>query len=232
MSRPRQKQLAAPVYVEIALPIPLRRTFTYRLGAQMRDVAQLGSRLIVPFGKRKLTGFAVEFYDELPADSGLEDSAIKDAIELVDEEPLITQEILKLTQWTADYYMASWGEVLKASLPAGIDPSVENFIKPKRRKSVRLISTLEDDTRLTPQQTRAVETLRQYGGEMLFTALQEGADVGGATINSLTRRKIVEIKVVEVLRDPLVDASLPKPDDFILSGEQSTALESIGDALS
>jgi len=232
MSRPRQKQLAAPVYVEIALPIPLRRTFTYRLGAQMRDVAQLGSRLIVPFGKRKLTGFAVEFYDELPADSGLEDSAIKDAIELVDEEPLITQEILKLTQWTADYYMASWGEVLKASLPAGIDPSGENFIKPKRRKSVRLISTLEDDTRLTPQQTRAVETLRQYGGEMLFTALQEGADVGGATINSLTRRKIVEIKVVEVLRDPLVDASLPKPDDFILSGEQSTALESIGDALS
>ena len=76
MSHPSQKQLAAPIYVEIALPIPLRQTFTYRLGNEIRHSVQLGSRLIVPFGKQKLTGFAVQLYDDLPTDSDLKGSAL------------------------------------------------------------------------------------------------------------------------------------------------------------
>jgi primosomal protein N' (replication factor Y) len=63
----------------------------------------------------------------LSEDVEIERDAIKEAIELIDEEPLITEEILKLTQWTADYYASAWGEVLKASLPAGINASVEQI---------------------------------------------------------------------------------------------------------
>ena len=193
MPRAPETDLNKPRYVEVALPLPLRRTFTYRLPVGFGNAVKPGSRLLVPFGKRNITGYAVGLSDELDEASDIDDSVVKDATELLDETPLLTAEILKLTQWTADYYMASWGEVLKASLPAGIDPSVENFVKPKRRKSVRLTGALEDDEKLTPQQARAVETLRRHGGEMLFTALQESADIGGATINSLTRREIVEV---------------------------------------
>ncbi len=112
-------------FVEVALPIPLRQTFTYRVPAALRDAIVPGTRVLVPFGKRKLTGYAVALHPELPADSGVAESAIKDIVRTLDAEPLITPEILKLTQWAADYYLASWGDILKASLPAGINVRAE-----------------------------------------------------------------------------------------------------------
>lgn len=117
-----------PRFVEAALPLPLRRTFTYRVPSSLHDEIKLGARLLVPFGKRSLTGYAVVFHSELDADLGLEESAIKDVLEIIDDDPLITEEILNLTRWTADYYAASWGELLKASLPSGINTASQQVI--------------------------------------------------------------------------------------------------------
>ncbi len=117
-----------PKYVDVALPLPMRRVFTYRLSEEMRADIRIGARLLVPFGKRSLTGYTVELFESLPPELGVEESAVKDVVELLDEEPLITAEILKLTQWTADYYFSSWGEMLKASLPAGINAATERFV--------------------------------------------------------------------------------------------------------
>ena len=95
-----------PHYVEVALPLPLRQTFTYLLPEGLRETARTGSRLLVPFGKRNLTGYVVALHAELDPELEIEADALKEAIELLDEEPLLTPEILKLTQWTADYYAA------------------------------------------------------------------------------------------------------------------------------
>jgi primosomal protein N' (replication factor Y) len=122
------KDFPFPEFVEVALPLPLRQTFTYRLPLGLRENVKTGARLLVPFGKRQLTGYAVALHTRLGDDVEIEQDAIKDALELIDEEPLITEEILKLTQWSADYYASAWGEVLKASLPAGINASVEQIV--------------------------------------------------------------------------------------------------------
>ena len=107
----------------------MRRTFTYRLPVGFGDLVRPGSRLLVPFGKRTLTGYAVSLSTELDPELGIEESVVKDAAELLDEQPLLTDEILTLTQWTADYYAASWGEILKASLPAGINTASEMIVQ-------------------------------------------------------------------------------------------------------
>ncbi len=117
-----------PAFVEVALPVPLRRTFTYSLPNGLRENIKTGARVLVPFGKRQLTGYAVALHAKLSAEIEFDECAIKDVIELIDEEPLITDEILRLTQWSADYYAASWGEMLKASLPAGINATFEQII--------------------------------------------------------------------------------------------------------
>ncbi len=122
------KDFPFPEFVEVALALPLRQTFTYRLPVGLRENVKTGARLLVPFGKRQLTGYAVALHIRLSDDIEFEENTIKDALELIDEEPLITEEILRLTQWTADYYASSWGEVLKASLPAGINASVEQIV--------------------------------------------------------------------------------------------------------
>src|SRR5688500_17715180 len=112
-------------FVEVALPLPPRRTFTYRLPLGLSKTVKLGSRVLVSFGKRSLTGYVVALHETLDPALGIEDSAVKDIAELIDESPLISAEILALTRWAADYYAASWGEMLKASLPAGINSAVE-----------------------------------------------------------------------------------------------------------
>jgi hypothetical protein len=76
----------APEYVEVALPLPLRQTFTYRLPFGLRETVKIGARLLVPFGKRHLTGYAVALHRELSEEIEFEESAIKEAAELVDEE--------------------------------------------------------------------------------------------------------------------------------------------------
>ena len=124
-----------PTYVEAALPVPLRRVFTYRIPEDLRGAIKLGARLTVPFGKRSVTGYVVELHAELPADIDFDESKIKDIINVadpLDDAPLITPEILRLTQWTADYYASFWGEMLKAALPAGIN---SERVRPKRRKA-------------------------------------------------------------------------------------------------
>ena len=84
---------------------------------------------MVPFANRVLTGYAVGLYETLDAELGIDEAAVKSVSQLLDEEPLISEEILALTKWTADYYAASWGEMLKASLPAGVNATVIQFVE-------------------------------------------------------------------------------------------------------
>ena len=117
-----------PEFVEVALPLPMRKTFTYSLPDFLQSEIKIGSRLIVPFGRRQLTGYAVSLSEGLDPNLDIGISSIKNVVELLDEEPLLTQEIIKLTKWTSDYYAASWGEVLKASLPGGINAAIEQIV--------------------------------------------------------------------------------------------------------
>ena len=129
MSEPSDNQPAAASFVEVALPLPPRQTFTYKLPSELSDRIKLGSRVMVPFANRVLTGYAVGLYETLDAELGIDEAAVKSVSQLLDEEPLISEEILALTKWTADYYAASWGEMLKASLPAGVNATVIQFVE-------------------------------------------------------------------------------------------------------
>ena len=233
MSPQPAKHSPLPAYVEAVLPVPVRRVFTYRIPEPLRAEIKLGARLKVPFGKRNMTGYAVALHDELPADIEFDLSKMKDIIEVSDpsdDAPLITPEILKLTQWTADYYASFWGEMLKAALPAGIN---SERVRPKRRKAVRLLSAVPDadDKPLTDQQQWIIDLLESNGGEMLFTDVLEKADVGASPLNTLARRGMVEIYVQDVRRDPLAGADFPDRDDFTLTDEQQAALDEITAAI-
>lgn len=115
-------------FAEVALPVPVRQTFHYEVPEDLRESLETGSRVLVPFGKRRLTGYVVSLSGQL--DGTLTDKGFKlrKIAEVPNEDPLITDEILKLTEWTAEYYAGSWGELLKASLPAGISGSFSAYV--------------------------------------------------------------------------------------------------------
>jgi primosomal protein N' (replication factor Y) (superfamily II helicase) len=118
----------APRYAEVAVPVRVRQTFTYRLPAALAADARVGSRLLVPFGRKLVTAYVVALHEELDPSIELDEAELKEAEELLDAEPLVTPEVLEITRWISDYYAAPWGEVLKAALPAGLNATVEQVL--------------------------------------------------------------------------------------------------------
>ncbi|MEJ7577291.1 MAG: primosomal protein N' [Pyrinomonadaceae bacterium] len=118
----------APQYAEVAFPLRVSQTFTYRLPLALRDDARVGARLLVPFGRKLITGYIVALHEEIDRALELNDHEIKDAEELLDSSPLLNPEVLEITRWISDYYLAPWGEVLKAALPAGLNTAVEQVL--------------------------------------------------------------------------------------------------------
>ncbi|MDT7602373.1 MAG: hypothetical protein QOF61_370 [Acidobacteriota bacterium] len=119
----------APQFAEVAVPLYVRQTFTYRLPAALGEEARVGSRLLVPLGRQLITAYIVALHYELDSSIELNEAEIKDAEELLDAKPLLTPDVLEITRWIADYYAAPWGEVLKAALPAGLNATVERVLK-------------------------------------------------------------------------------------------------------
>jgi primosomal protein N' (replication factor Y) (superfamily II helicase) len=117
------------MFAEVAIPLNLHQTFTYRLPSSFGASAKPGCRVLVPFGKQLITGYIVDLFESLEAaGQSPEEHEIKDVEELFDTEPLVTSELLDLTKWIADYYYAPWGEVMKSCLPAGINAEVETIV--------------------------------------------------------------------------------------------------------
>jgi primosomal protein N' (replication factor Y) (superfamily II helicase) len=99
-------------YCNVALPVPLRHTFTYAIPAELRAQAQPGARVLVPFRKKSLVGVVMELVEAPPADT-----KIRDVLKVLDLAPALTPKLLELGQWIAGYYLAPIGEVFRAMLP-------------------------------------------------------------------------------------------------------------------
>jgi primosomal protein N' (replication factor Y) len=192
-------------YVEVALPLPFRRTFTYRLPESMNHVAE-GSRVLVPFGKRTLTGYGAGTHADLTP--GLSEETVKDVIELIDDEPLITDEILRLTEWTAEYYAASWGEMLKASLPTGIGAVVEHIftiVESGRAALSKTSTTRAAKWRLLQHlahqgETRETELAKEFGAQTVRRVLRELKTLGHIETQSLVLEPKVKAKRQKAVR--------------------------------
>jgi primosomal protein N' (replication factor Y) len=104
-----------PRFVDVALPIPLDRAFTYALGAVE---ACVGARVLVPFSGQRLLGIVVRVHDEAPAsDDPSKPIEVKRVDAVLDEEALLSEELMELGRWIAVYYCAPLGEVLRGMVP-------------------------------------------------------------------------------------------------------------------
>ncbi|MGP0628382.1 primosomal protein N' [Nitrospina sp. 32_T5] len=108
--------MTLPAYAQVVFNLPLPDAFTYRIPPALQDRVQVGMRVLAPFGPRKITGYIVGL-----ADTCEPSLKLKDLEDAPDTQPVISQEMLALTRWLADRYHASWGESIRAALPAGLD---------------------------------------------------------------------------------------------------------------
>ncbi len=146
------------MYAHIAFPLPIDQNFTYSIPKEFQEKACPGMRVLAPFGKvteRQLEGVIVDITDTSDI------SKVKEILDCLDEEPFFSAELLQLTKWIAEYYMASWGEVLKCAIPAGV--SIISSRKVKAQIPDNWDELIEQIEKHAPQQTRLLNFLRSIG---------------------------------------------------------------------
>ena len=101
--------------IEVAVPLPLEKTFHYSVPPELSQLVLPGRRVFVPFGGRKLTAYVLAVVEDSDV------KGLKAVIDVLDEELLWTDNELEFFRWISSYYLHPLGEVLKTALPAGIN---------------------------------------------------------------------------------------------------------------
>ncbi|SFP10405.1 primosomal protein N' [Prevotella sp. tf2-5] len=202
-------------YADLILPLPLQGTFTYALPLAMQSTVQVGMRVLVPFGRNKTyLGIVARLHEVQP--QGYE---VKNVTQLMDTEPIVTDQQLKLWQWIADYYLAPIGEVYKAALPAGL--KAEDGYHPKMETYIRLTPAYQNEAALhvalnilgrAPKQLEAFIAYLELSGwdqieredcklnEITREELLNASHASATTLQQLEKRGMLETYEVEVGR--------------------------------
>ena len=178
--------------VEIAIPVGVRKTFSYSIPPEFRGRIAEGMRVLVPFGRKILTGYVVGFPDSVPP----EIKRLRAVRELLDAEPAIPVGLVETALWVARYYFAPPGEVFRALFPAGTQVSGERRISLTPRAE-RLLNGGLRPIGLRPQED---EILGLLAKEKWLTVrrLSEICNMQGAEgwIESLVAAQWVQVETV------------------------------------
>jgi primosomal protein N' (replication factor Y) (superfamily II helicase) len=104
------------MFCSVVFPLPFRNAFTYSVPEGIAGSVTVGVRVVVPFGKRILTGFVTGISET----TDLKEK-IKPVRDVLDEKPIFGETDLKFYEWLAEYYLSSLGEALKNSVPYGTE---------------------------------------------------------------------------------------------------------------
>ena len=146
--------------IHVALPLPRLEPLTYGLPDGIH--VQRGCRVLVPLGTRFVTGTVVAVdQDAVPK--------MRHIIEVLDEEPSFSDEVLELTKRISEYYLSSWGEVLQAALPTGLTPATVLHVTVLRPIADDDLTEME---LRAPKRARLLRELREHEGEISVSYLQ------------------------------------------------------------
>lgn len=161
-------------YVDVILPLPLEGTFTYSVPEHMVAQVRMGVRVLVPLGRSKTyTAMAVRLHSEKP------EFETRPIIQVIDAEPVLIEQQLRLWQWISTYYMSPIGDVFKAALPAGLKAE-ENY-RPKTVRCVTLPANLRSEQSLHMALTILKRALKQHQTFSTYLQLSHWSEIDGET---------------------------------------------------
>ncbi len=183
-------------YCDVSLPVPLDQLFTYRLPETLQHRVQIGCRVFVPFGARKLTGVILNLHDDPPPAGQI----AKDVFRLIDEQPVLDCEMIALARWIGAYYCAPLGEVLRGMTPltGELRSSKIYELTDAGRDAARQLMLTADD------KDAPVRVLQLLQGRPLTAAyIKQKIPNAVNSLRSLQKKGFVQIEDVQADRDPM-----------------------------
>tara|TARA_R110002073_G_scaffold63391_1_gene158721 strand:- start:7449 stop:9914 length:2466 start_codon:yes stop_codon:yes gene_type:complete len=155
-------------FIDVILPIPLEKQFTYAITQAEAGFLKKGMRVAVPFGKRKIyTALVLDIHQKAP-----EAYEAKEIHQILDEHPIVNEFQMKLWQWMSNYYMCTLGDILRAALPSAF--------------------LLESETNIVLNKNEEINDLELKDDEFLvYEALQHQSSLKVRDINNILDKKNV-----------------------------------------
>jgi Primosomal protein N' (replication factor Y) - superfamily II helicase len=139
-----------PLIAEVVLALPLHKSLDYQVPPHSRDVVAVGSRVLVPLERRKVTGYVVAVKDSSEIEN------IKPIEEVLDLLPLFGPSDLIFFKWISSYYFSPLGEVIKTALPSGINVKTNHYLSLTLQGKERL-----QDSTLSPGEKEILSGLAE-----------------------------------------------------------------------
>src|SRR5918999_1357372 len=213
--------------VDVALPVPLFRTFTYEVNGDTAHPVAAGSRVVVPFRQRREIGIVV---GEGKPRAGV---APKQVLEVPDAEPVIGAPMLALCRWLAEYYVAPIGVALRCALPAALSGAAAPApgVKPRRVVApARELPSLLRRERIfarAPQQRALFELIESLGGRAPVEHLLEQLQFSPSVLKGLVARGLAVVDDEVIARDPFAARTPPPPPAHAPTAAQRRAIDAL-----
>ncbi|MCX7735321.1 MAG: primosomal protein N' [Candidatus Kapabacteria bacterium] len=175
------------IIVKVVFPLPTNLYFSYKLDdGNLNEYPLVGRRVLAELGKKKLTGYIVEIDKDCELDN------IKYVEEIIDEKPVLSENLIRLTKWISEYYMCSFGEAIKATLPQSFSPKSLLKIELTRIPDSDEINKI---AKKAPKKAELIAFLMKHKNPLSIKYLQNELNMGSITyqIESLEREGLINI---------------------------------------
>lgn len=202
-------------FINVILPIPLEKSFTYSITEEEAALLQPGMRVAVPFGKSKIyTGLVQSIHNNPP-----EVYEAKEIHELLDDYPIVNLTQLKHWEWIASYYMCTLGEVMRSALPSAFLLESETLVLRNTEYEIDENELLDDEF-------------------LVFEALQHQSILKVQEVSAIIERKnvlpilqrLLEKKVI-VIKEEVYEQYKPKLVRYVKLGTEHTTDEKLEELL-
>lgn len=177
-------------YADIVFPTAVRYPFTYVLPDKLYPKAEIGKRVWVPLQKHKAIGLIVGIHQEKP------DFNTRPVEKILDTEPVLSEELLKLTKWIYRFYYCGWGEAIQAALPMGLNFYAEKYLR---------VSNQQIPDHLNDSENEILGDIRKEESYQLKEAKKRW--------NEKVIDKLVGQKLLEIWEEPVMKMD-PKTENF------------------
>src|SRR5271157_5074972 len=190
-----------PQFCDVAVPVPLDATFTYRLPENSPEPC-IGGRVIVPFREKRLCGIVTELHDREPK------FQTRRLSQVLDSTPALTPELMQLGRWIAQYYIAPIGEVLRTMLPLAAEfrRVIGYHITDKGIEALHQAATVGSSRRSQKEPEHQMQEYRVLNrladGEIVReAALRVSTGASRAVLQTLLRKKWIGREDLSDVRD-------------------------------
>jgi primosomal protein N' (replication factor Y) (superfamily II helicase) len=201
----------------VTLEIALRKEFDYFIPPELADQVDVGSRVQVPFGSRKVLGCVTGLAEESAR------ANLKSILKVIGAQTLVTPKILKLARWIGEYYCCAPETALKSVLPEAVRHEQANW---RERLHVRALPVHGESPKL-PARQKEVWRILQERPELPLSELLALAKTTAATIRRLEDRGLVTVAAEISERDPYAHEHILPTQPLPLNPAQANALVAI-----